>query len=263
MRKKTVLITGASNGIGREYSYFLAEKGYNVILVSRSKSKLDQLAADLIKRYNIDASVIVQDLSEEWAAKHVYEKVTKKNLTVDMLINNAGFGTTGAFLASSETNTHKQVMLNVNAVVNMTQKFLPDMERRGTGAIVNIASTSSFLPIPYMSVYAATKAFVLSFSESLHKEYRGKGIRILAVCPGTTQTDFFDSAPDTITAGGMRTTRQVVRTSYKALIKGKNYVVDGKLNYLISLSPRIFSRKLILRITSTLMRRNIFRSESK
>ncbi|WP_160112599.1 SDR family NAD(P)-dependent oxidoreductase [Salicibibacter kimchii] len=263
MRKETALITGASNGIGREYSYYLAEKGYNMILVSRSKSKLDELAADLQERYIVDATVIVQDLSEEWAATHVYEKVTEKNLTVDMLINNAGFGTTGNFLGSSETDTHKQVMLNVNAVVNMTQKFLPDMENRGSGAIINIASTSSFLPIPYMSVYAATKAFVLSFSESLHKEYRGKGIRFLAVCPGTTETDFFDSAPDTITAGGMRTTRQVVHTSYKALNKGKNYVVDGKLNYLISLSPRIFSRKSMLRITSAMMKRNMARSSSK
>ncbi|QQK79152.1 SDR family oxidoreductase [Salicibibacter cibi] len=263
MQKKTVLITGASNGIGREYSYFFAEKGYNVILVSRSKNKLDQLATDLQKRYNVDVTVIVQDLSEEWSAKYVYEKVTEKNLGVDMLVNNAGFGTTGDFLDSSETDTHKQVMLNVNAVVNMTQKFLPDMDSKGSGAIINIASTSSFLPIPYMSVYAATKAFVLSFSESLHKEYRGKGIRILAVCPGTTKTDFFESAPDTITMGGMRTTGQVVRTSYKALNRGKNYIVDGKLNYLISLSPRIFSRTAILRIMSTLMRRNMSRTGSK
>lgn len=258
-----MLITGASNGIGREYAYYLAEKRYNVILVSRSKNKLDQLAADLQKRYNVDATVIVQDLSEEWSAMDIYEKVTEKNLPVDMLINNAGFGTTGTFLGSSETDTHKQVMLNVNAVVNMTQKFLPDMERKGSGAIINIASTSSFLPIPYMSVYAATKSFVLSFSESLHKEYRKKGIRILAVCPGTTQTDFFDSAPDTIKAGGMRTTRQVVHTSYKALNKGKNYVVDGKLNYLISLSPRIFSRRSMLRITAAMMRRNMSRSNSE
>ncbi|SDJ04158.1 SDR family NAD(P)-dependent oxidoreductase [Natribacillus halophilus] len=259
--KKTALITGASNGIGKAYAYYLAEIEYNLILVSRSKDKLDRMAADLQERFNMDTYVIIQDLSEEWAATNVYEQVRDYNLQVDMLINNAGFGTTGHFLEPTESDTHKQVMLNVNSVVNMTQKFLPYMEKRGAGDIINIASTSSFWPIPYMSIYAATKAFVLSFTESLHKEYKNKGIRILAVCPGTTQTDFFASAPDTITVGGMRTTRQVVHSSYKALQKGKHYVVDGKLNYIISLSPRVFPRKTMLRITSKLMKRNMARTE--
>jgi short-subunit dehydrogenase len=254
---QTALITGASTGIGREYAYTFAKKGYNVILVSRSKHKLDELAADIRMKHKVDTYVIAQDLSKERAASDVFEQVKTWKLQVDVLINNAGSGTTGEFLNSSETANHEQVMLNVNAVVNMTQKFLPDMVRRTSGDIINVASMAAFQPIPYMSIYAATKAFLLSFTEGLHEEYKGYGVRILAVCPGNTQTNFFDAAPDAIKAGKMRTPQQVVETSLRALDQGRSFIVDGKQNYATSLLPRLLPRKITAKISAMMMKKSM------
>ncbi|MEI5907479.1 SDR family oxidoreductase [Bacillus spongiae] len=257
MTQKTALITGASSGIGREFVYSLAEKGYNIVLVSRSQDTLEEIAEEIRTRFAVDAYVLAKDLSQELSPKEVYEEVKGQELTINMLVNNAGFGTTGELLQSSMEKNHQQVMVNVNSVVNLTQLFLKDMVDRGEGDIINIASMMSFLPFPYMSLYAATKAFVLSFTEGIHEEYKHKGIRVLAVCPGSTETNFFEDAPDSLKEGKMRTPKQVVETSFKALAKNRSFIVDGTPNYTIANLPRILPRKVITKISGSIMKKNM------
>ncbi|KPB03407.1 SDR family NAD(P)-dependent oxidoreductase [Bacillus sp. CHD6a] len=254
---KTALITGASTGIGKQFAYSLAEKGYNVVLVSRSKNKLEQLAKDIQMKFGVNTYVIPKDLSKEYAAQEVYDEVRSKELSINMLVNNAGAGTTGELLDNTLEKNHQQVMLNVNSVVNMTQLFLKDMVSRASGEIINVASMASFQPIPYMSIYAATKAFVLSFTEGLHEEYKGKGIRIMAVCPGNTQTEFFNEAPDSIKVGKMRTSKQVVDTALRGISKKKSFVIDGKLNSFTALLPRILPKRTIVRVSASLMKKSM------
>ncbi|WP_270180819.1 SDR family NAD(P)-dependent oxidoreductase [Alkalihalobacillus sp. CinArs1] len=254
---KTALITGASTGIGKQFAYTLAEKGLNVILVSRTKEKLDRIADDLKKTYNVQAIVIPKDLSIEGNAQEVYDNVHSMGFTVDMLINNAGAGTTGELLEKTVEKNHQQVMLNVTSVVDLTHLFLKDMVSKGKGEIINISSMAAFQPIPYMSIYAATKAFVLSFSEALHEEYKEKGIHVMAVCPGNTETEFFNEAPDAIKAGKMRTSKQVVDTTLRGLKKGKSSIIDGRMNVATSFLPRLLPRKTVTKISSSLMKKSM------
>ncbi|NMH68404.1 SDR family oxidoreductase [Bacillus sp. RO3] len=256
---KTALITGASTGIGKQFAYSYAEQGYHVILVSRSVDKLHQLARDIEDKHGVKTYVIPKDLSREWAAKEVYDEVHEKGLSIDTLVNNAGAGTTGELLENTAERNHQQVMLNVNAVVNMTHLFLEDMVQTGRGEIINVASMASFQPIPYMSIYAATKAFVLSFTEGLHEEYKQKGIHIMAVCPGNTETEFFNEAPDSIKVGKMRTSKQVVETTFKALSKKRSHVIDGKLNAITALLPRFLPRKAVVGVSASLMKKSMKR----
>lgn len=254
---KTALITGASTGIGKQFAYSLAERGHNVVLVSRSKNKLDHMAEEIQNKYGVNTYVIPKDLSIEWAAQEVYDEVQAKNISIDTLVNNAGVGTTGELLANTPQKNHQQVMLNVNSVVNMTHLFLTDMVTKASGEIINVASMASFQPIPYMSIYAATKSFVLSFSEAVHEEYKNKGIHIMAVCPGNTQTEFFNEAPDSIKVGKMRTSKQVVETTLKGIAKKKSFVIDGKSNSFTALLPRILPRKAVVKVSASLMKKSM------
>ncbi len=191
-RGKTALVTGASAGIGAEFARALAARGSDVILVARSQERLRALADELARDFGVRAEVIAADLTRADAARDLYAEAEVRGLTVDLLINNAGFGTHGPFETLAPARDHAEVMLNVAAVVDLTHLFLPAMLKRGDGAVINVASTASFQPVPYMAVYGATKAFVLSFSEALWAECRGRGVRVLALCPGTTATEFFD-----------------------------------------------------------------------
>jgi short-subunit dehydrogenase len=254
---KTALVTGASTGIGKQFVYSLAEKGYDVVLVSRTKEKLDQIAIDVQNQFGVNTYVIPKDLSEEWAAQEVYNEVEAQNLFIDLLVNNAGAGTTGELLETSNERNHQQVMLNVNAVVNMTQLFLRKMVEKGSGEIINVASMASFQPIPYMSIYAATKAFILSFTEGLHEEYKEKGIHIMAVCPGNTETEFFNTAPDSIKVGKMRSSKQVIETTFNAISKRKSVTIDGKRNFMTAQLPRLLPRKFISQVSASLMKKSM------
>ena len=195
--KKTALITGASSGIGESFAETLAARGTNVILVARSKGKLDRLAAKIRKARKVAAEVIVADLTEEKAPDKVYSAVKKLGHHVDILINNAGFGSHGPFHTLSTIEDHKEIMLNVVALVRLTHLFLPRMVEGREGIVINVASTAAFQPTPFMAVYGASKAFVLSFSEALWAEYRSHGIRVLALCPGATETSFSKVAGQT------------------------------------------------------------------
>ena len=184
-KNKTVLVTGASSGIGETFAKRLNELGASLILTARSEDKLLELASTMK-----NAVVISGDLSKEEFPTELYRKIKEKNLTVDILINNAGFGFSGLFLDSEIDNYVDMMNVNVYSLVKLTHLFLKDMVQRKEGGIINISSLASFEAIPYFSIYAATKAFVTSFTKGIYEEYRDSGVRILGVCPGYTKTNF-------------------------------------------------------------------------
>ncbi len=254
--RQTALITGASSGIGEAFAKELAKQGKDLVLVARSKDKLDVLADELSRRHGIEVLVIPVDLSQETAARQIYNEVDRLGKQVDLLVNNAGFGLSGEFLNHPAEDYRKQVALNVTALMEMTHLFLPGMVARRDGAILNIASLLAFFPFPYCSVYSATKAFVLSFTESLWEEYRSQGIRILAVCPGPTETNFFKTAREVETRS-KRTPEQVVNTALGALGKGRSFVIDGTNNYFTALLGRIMPRRNVVKMFGSVLRKSI------
>ncbi|WP_218081596.1 SDR family NAD(P)-dependent oxidoreductase [Anthocerotibacter panamensis] len=253
-RGKTALITGASTGIGAVFAQALAQRGMHLILVARSEDKLQTLAAELVGKHGIRAEAISADLSRAGAAKEIYTEVCRRGWAVDLLINNAGFGTYGPFETLDPQRDHAQIMLNVAALVDLTHAFIPAMEQRGTGGVINVASIAGHQPVPYMAVYGATKAFVLSFSEALWAEYRDRGVRVLALCPGMTATPFHEIAQEP-PVGEMSTPEEVVAVGLRAFEQGRSYVIPKLTNFLLSgIVPRLFPRELIALITRRMMR---------
>lgn len=250
----TALVTGASSGIGKTFAKELASRGSNLILVARSQDKLEQLAIELSNQYQVKTAVIVQDLTEAAAGQAVFDQVHSLGLIVDLLINNAGFGDYGAFSDRPLSKQMAMVQLNVNALVELTGLFLPLMQQRGQGGIINVASIAGFQPIPYMSTYAATKAFVLSFSEALWAENEDKGIKILVSCPGPTESQFYTSAdfPDSVASPNgmtMASAEKVVAETLIALDKNQSTVVPGGFaNQVIVNLPRLVPRDLLVSI---------------
>jgi uncharacterized protein len=245
---KTALITGASSGIGAAFARELATRKTNLVLVARSQDKLQQLAEQLQEQFQINTQVIVQDLSQPGAAQAIYDAIAHSNLTIDLLINNAGFGDYGKFLDRELSKQIAMIQLNITALVELTYLFLPAMKQRQSGAIVNLSSIAGFQPLPYMSVYAASKAFVLSFSESLWAEYKDSGVSILALCPGATESNFykvaqFPSSFASKNSAGYTSAEAVVKDALKALDKNQsNLVTGGIANQAIVNLPRFFPR---------------------
>jgi short-subunit dehydrogenase len=188
------LITGASGGIGYALSHELAQRGYHTLLVARSTDKLEALAKELRSQYKTEATVIACDLGAPTSAVELVKHLQVKKLAVDVLVNNAGFGYLGDFAASDWPTQASMLQVNISTLVQLTQLILPQMLERKSGKILNVGSTGSFSPVPTMAVYAATKAFVLSFSEALASELEGRGVTITALCPGATQTGFAERA---------------------------------------------------------------------
>lgn len=250
----TALITGASSGIGEAFARELASRKTNLVLVARSQDKLEKLATELSSKYQIKTEVIVKDLSIAGAGQHVFDTVQAQGLTIDLLINNAGFGDYGTFSDRSLSKQMAMIQLNIAAVVELTGLFLPLMQQRKDGAIINVSSIAGFQPIPFMSVYSASKAFVLNFSEALWSENKDLGVKILAVCPGPTESKFYDRAdfPDSATGVNkmtMASSEKVVKESLKALDKNQsNAVVGGFTNQIIVNLPRLVPRDLLVDI---------------
>jgi short-subunit dehydrogenase len=249
---KTALVTGASSGIGATFARELASKKIDVILVARSQAKLEQLATELATQHQIKTTVIVQDLTEPAAGQALFEQVQAQGLTVDLLINNAGFGDYGPFSDRSLFKQLEMVQLNITVLVELTGLFLPVMQKQGSGGIINISSIAGFQPLPYMSVYAATKAFVLNFTEALWAENKQSGVNILAVCPGATESEFFKRAdfPDTFASGdasSMASSETVVKEALKAMDKKQSTIVTGGIaNQLLVNIPRFVPRDLLV-----------------
>jgi len=255
---KTALITGSSNGIGFELAKIHAEKGDNLVLVARSKSKLDELKKELESQFKVTVYTIGKDLSLPNAAREVYDELNKQNISVDYLINNAGLGDVGHFAESDWNKQEKMINLNVTALTHFTWLILPDMIKQGSGKIMNVASTASFQPGPTMAVYFATKAFVLSFSEAVNNEVSTRGVTITALCPGSTESGFHAAAIEDrkeLKARKMPSARQVAEYGYRAMMKGKAVAIPGLKNTILATSGRFFPRSLVVKAARRIQER--------
>src|SRR3989442_14475888 len=212
------LITGASSGIGEVFARKLAARGDNVLLVASSEDKLMTLCNELGRINSIRAQYVAMDLSQPDAPARLFAEAQKREMEIDLLINNAGFGSMGDFTKLDLARELNMLDLNVRALVELTHRFLGPMRERKRGAIINVASTAGFQPVPFMATYAATKAFVLSFSEALWEENRPHGIHVMALCPGVTQTGFFEASQmDRPPARIVQTPDEVVDTALRAI----------------------------------------------
>jgi len=254
----TILITGASSGIGKEFAKQLAANGANLILTARTHRDLITLAQELESKHrNIWIKTIPADLSELNGARKLFEKVSDLNHSVDYLINNAGFGKFCEFSGESFETYHRMLMLNINALVELTHLCLPAMINKNAGGIINVASIASFQPLPYQTVYGASKAFVLSFSEALTGELLDTNIRVMALCPGTTESRFMENANADTSTMNLAPASKVVSAALTAYAKNRMYTVSGKINYLVSLIPRLVSRKRTVKIVVNMFKDNV------
>jgi len=254
MAKSTVLITGASAGLGSEFARCYAARGDDVILVARRADRLEALAGELTARHGIRCETIAADLAAPDAAETLMTEVARRGLVVDILINNAGFGARGDFAELDVAMQARMIDLNCRTLMTLCHAVLPGMIARKSGGILNVASTAAFQPGPWMAVYYATKAFVLSFSEALHEEVKAKGVRVATLCPGATRTEFGDVADMTSStlfkfAGEPG---QVVRDGMRALDGNRAVKVSGLANAMLAGSIRFTPRFLARRIAGSL-----------
>ena len=251
------LITGASAGIGAEFARQFAAKHHDLVLIARREQALTALADELRSAHRINVTVIASDLSRPESAAELHSRTTELGIDVDVLVNNAGFGTHGEFVDTDPDRLAQEIQLNCGTLVGLTARYLPAMRTRGRGTVINIASTAAFQPVPQMAVYGATKAFVLSFSEALWAEERKHGIRVLAVCPGATATEFFDIAGESAAVGIKRSAKQVVDRTMRELTSTKPSFVDGAAN---AVTARVLTRlvpgRVLIAVTGRLMGKN-------
>jgi len=239
----TTLITGASSGIGRAFAHRIAAAGGDLVLVARRGDILATLAGELSAQHGVRASAIAHDLNRPDAGTDLVARLRAEKLQIDALINNAGLGIHGDLATAPLASATTQIGVNVLSLTTLTALLLPPMIERGRGAIINVASTAGFQPVPHMAVYSASKAYVLTFTRALWREVRGTGVDVLALCPGATDTAFFDTAGDAASVGARRSPDQVVDTALRALRAGKPSVVDGRGNAFVSwLAPRLPER---------------------
>jgi short-subunit dehydrogenase len=248
----TVLITGASGGIGYDLAKLFARDHHNLILVARSKDKLAQVAAEL-EPNGITVKTVALDLAQASAAKSVFEKLKSESLTVDILVNNAGFGALGPFAQMPEEDIAGQISLNITALTELTRLLLPQMIARRSGRILNIASTAGFQPGPLMAVYYATKAYVISFSEAIANELQGSGVSVTCFCPGPTDTGFAARAGNDksrlFKKFSAMSSAQVALQAYRALMEGRTLAISGIQNWMLAQSIRFSPRKLVTAIS--------------
>jgi len=254
----TALVTGASTGIGAVFAEVLAARGHDLILVARSQDKLDALAAKLRADTGRVVTVIAADLVAPQAAESLAKKVASLKLEVHLLINNAGFGNAGPFVKHDAAADAQMVALNCGAVVGLIHAFAPAMVARGSGGIINVASIAGFQPTPYMALYGATKAFVLSLSESLAEELGRKGVSVTALCPGPVDTPFFEVAGtsgfrDKLPKGVLMSARPVVEAALAGFAAGHRVVVPGAPNRLATFMPRLLPRRVMAKVSAKIM----------
>src|SRR5882724_2776791 len=249
------LITGASSGIGEVFARRLAARGRNVLLVARSEEKLITLCNELGRSNSIRAQYVALDLSLPESPARLFEEAEKRGLAVELLVNNAGFGSFGDFSKADLARELNMIDLNIKALVELTYRFLIPMRERKQGAIINVASTAAFQPVPYMTTYAATKAFVLSFSEALWEENRSFGVTVMALCPGVTETNFFEAARGhKPPARSSQTPEEVVDTALRGLAQSRGHIVSGWTNFLMTQSERFVPRSFVIRLAGRMMR---------
>jgi short-subunit dehydrogenase len=229
-----VLVTGASSGIGRAFAERVAAEGGDLVLVARRAAVLRAQAEELAARHGVLVEVVAADLGVAGAAAGVVATLAERGIAVDALVNNAGLGVHGDLAQADVGDVSTQIAVNITALTELTARLLPPMLDRGRGTIVNVASTAAYQTVPHMAVYAATKAYVLSFSRALWSETRGTGVRVLVVSPGATDTAFFEVAGEAASVGSRRSPERVVDAAMRALRADRREVVDGAANSLLA-----------------------------
>lgn len=255
--KNTALITGASNGIGLELAKIHASKGGDLVLVARNKAKLDELKASLEKQFGVTVYTIGKDLSEINSAHEIYNETNEKNIEIEVLINNAGFGDFGMLAETEWEKELRMINLNMTTLTLFTKLYLQDMLKRKKGKIMNVASTAAFQPGPTMAIYCATKAYVLSFTEAVSNEVADKGITVTALCPGASATGFQEAGglDDSKLFKGKKlpTAKDVAEYGYDAMMKGKTVAIHGMMNYIMANSIRFIPRNMVLSVSRKIL----------
>lgn len=252
---KYALITGASSGIGYEFVKLFAEDGSNLIIISRNEERLLDIKREIENEHKVNVLVLAKDLSKREAPKEICNQLENENVPVDILVNNAGVGYHGNFSDTDLERQLKMIQLNVLSLVHLTGLLLPLMIKKGYGKILNVASMAGFHGIPLHGVYSATKAFVLTFSESIAYELKGTGITVTCLCPGLTNTNFFKSADmenARLLRFGLMGTDKVAKIGFDALKNNKTTVIAGLRNKFIIFLERLSPRRIITRLSKTL-----------
>jgi uncharacterized protein len=247
---KIALITGASSGIGYDLCPLFAADKYDLVIVARNKSKLEEIAIQLTKQYQINVIPIVMDLSATDSADMLYAEIEKQSLEIKVLANNAGFGLLGEFATADYQRINEMMSLNMITLTKLTRLLVPEMLGRGSGKILNVASTAGFQPGPLMAVYYASKAYVLSFSEALANEIKGSGVTVTTLCPGPTETLFQEVAGANKTLlfskANMMSSPEVALAGYRGMLKGKRLVIPGFRNKLLVVLVKFLPRSWVL-----------------
>jgi uncharacterized protein len=262
--RKTALVTGASGGIGEEIARELAARNHDLILIARSEDKLDALANELAQKYRVTATPIALDLSTSTATDDIIKALESRGLKVDVLVNNAGFADYGVFAASDPGKQLQMLNLNIVTLTMLTRALLPGMLGHKSGHVLNVASTAAFMPGPLMSVYYASKAYVLSFSEALDEELRGTGVSVTVLCPGPVETGFQSRAAmedskllqGSLNRMSLVSASDVAKAAVNALERGQRVVIPGFMNQVQALIPRWLPRAVIPGIIKNVQARN-------
>jgi len=255
---KTALITGASGGIGYELALHFARDRFDCILVARSRDKLDELAARLESEFRVKTLVVARDLSKPTAVDEIYEEVSAASMSIDLLVNNAGFPVYGRFVDTDWQTELDMLQVNVVALTALTKLFVRGMVERRNGRILNLASTAAFVPGPLMAVYYASKAYVLSFSQALANELQGTGVTVTALAPGPTRTGFQKRGvmeDSRLVRGQIADAKSVATAGYRGMMRGKTIVIPGFSNKLIPWVARVSPRGAVTRVVRRMQER--------
>jgi len=252
---KWALVTGASAGIGKALAQELARGGTNLVLTARRQDRLEALAAELSAKHHIQAETFAADLAQPTAAEAIFQFTQQKGLAISVLINNAGFGQYGEFHTTEMDRLVEMVQVNCTAAIQLTRLYLPEMVARRSGDVLIVASTASFQAVPYISTYAATKVFDLYLAEGLAEEMQPYGVRVCALCPGTTTSEFHELAGHPAHSKGReQSAESVARNGLEALAAGQSYVISGLGNYLGAHGERLVPRRFVTRIAAKMFR---------
>jgi uncharacterized protein len=250
-RGSTALVTGASKGLGKVFAEVLASRGMNVVLVARSKDVLIAYAESLSEKYGVRVVAINADLASPLAPFDIQTELARQNIEIDLLINNAGFGLSGSFLSHDLKQEQTQTQVNVQALIALSHIFGRSMAARSRGGIINLASNASFQPLPYMAVYAATKAFVLYFSEAIQHELAANGVHVMASCPGPTATSFFEGTSTNMSSRDFDSSLSVVEKTLESFDRGKSVAYPGRASVRVATwLSRVLPRSLVVRIAA-------------
>ncbi|MBI1920416.1 MAG: SDR family oxidoreductase [Geobacter sp.] len=252
----TVLVTGATSGIGYALSRRFAADGFSLVMVARDARRLEEISEEFRRNYSVETHWIVKDLAAPEAAQEIFDESRSNKIHVDILVNNAGFNEHGSFVETDHRQELRMIQVHIAALTSLTKLFLPAMVQRKQGGILNVGSTGSFAPVPLDAVYCASKAYILSFTEALADELRGSGVKVTALCPGATETQFASRANmegTRIFQGRLMDAETVAEAGYRALLRGNTRIVPGFANKATIASLRFLPRDMVARIGRWMM----------